>query len=108
MWILVIAPNMHMNDSTDSQQKQLRQSQGYPAKNPTELMKQTIKLNTQDFECTLSENRQHITAILQPLKTTSGVRPEKVKMAQKLIQNPHYPTPRHLDKIADALLNEIE
>jgi hypothetical protein len=108
MWILVIAPNVHMNDSTDSQQKQLRQSQVHPAKNSTELMKQTIKLNTQDFECTLSENRQRITATLQPPKTLSDVRPEKVKRAQKLIQNPHYPTPRHLDKIADALLDEIE
>ncbi|MDR2396481.1 MAG: hypothetical protein LBD69_01315 [Puniceicoccales bacterium] len=85
-----------MNDSTDPQQKQLRQPQVHSAKSPTELMKQAIKLNTH----TSSENRQHITATL--------IRPEKVKMAQKLIQNPHYPTPRHLDKIVDALLDEIE
>ncbi|MDR0392813.1 MAG: hypothetical protein LBH52_01100 [Puniceicoccales bacterium] len=95
-----------MNDSTDPQQKQ--RSQAHAAKNSIELMKQIIKPNTQDFECTLFESRQRITATLQPPETTSDVRPEKVKMAQKLIQNPHYPTPRHLDKIADALLDEIE
>ncbi|MDR2769171.1 MAG: hypothetical protein LBB19_01270 [Puniceicoccales bacterium] len=97
-----------MHNSTDPQQMQSRQSPVHSAKNPTELMKQVIKPNTQDFERKLSENRQSITATLQPPKTTSTVRPEKVKMAQKLIQNPHYPTPRHLDKIADTLLDEIK
>ncbi|MDR0756010.1 MAG: hypothetical protein LBE99_03815 [Puniceicoccales bacterium] len=95
-----------MNNSTDPQQKQL--SQAHAAENSPELMQQIIKPNAQDFECKLSENMQATTATLPPPKITSDIRPEKVKMAQKLIQNPHYPTPRHLDKIADALLEEIE
>ncbi|MDR0647480.1 MAG: hypothetical protein LBF43_03540 [Puniceicoccales bacterium] len=92
-----------MNNSTDPQQKQAGRSSD---RTSTEHTKQGI--NTQDFECQLSENTQTITATLPPPKTTSDIRPEKVKMAQKLIQNPHYPTSQHLDKVADALLNEIE